>query len=770
MKKRLMALLLLCAMALTSTVWAAPTGLVDWDSLYVYGDESLANTRVNPQSVNGEWSLFLPSGVDTSAVTVHLDITSPSAVVTAVGKNGAAQVTDGATLDLTALCGDGDRFGLTLRAVSGSIIEERTLTVYPSSYVDAMYLVSDDPENEGRQWVESSEDKSNKATGAMVLQTADGTVVYDGDLTQIKGRGNSTWNLSKKPYQIKLDKKTDLLQTGDADNKAKTWVLLANYADVSALRNTLALNLGAEMGMEYYMENRPVELYYDGEYRGTYLLCEKVEINSGRVDITDLEGSNEGANDGVDLEELETAVGQTANGATYTYCVGMNNPEDITGGYLLEMEVAYRTAAEVCYFYTTRGNYVVVKSPEFASKEQMEYIASIYQEYEDALYNDGVNPDTGRRYTDYVDLESTAMCYLINELSKNLDGFRTSAYLYKEAGVDQMKMGPLWDYDLGFGVGGGEAIHKLHQQDPEGLYSVHSTFAGMLYLQGDFREAVREIYVNTLYPLLTEVALGEAEDTTELGILRSLEYYREAQSEAAERNLILWPGSNAGSSDWQGYVDDLRDYLSARADYLLEELSQWNADTYVPQSIYLDVSDTKWYCDEILAVTKYGLMEGSGIAIFEPEVISTRAQVVQTLFNMAQPLPTAFEAEFTDLDRTRWYMPAINWAASQGIATGYEDGTFHPNDGISRQELVTLLYRYNGSPKVQGNELSRFPDADSVKIYAREAMEWAVQTGLLQGYEDGTIQPQGTTKRSELAAIILRYYENFVLPQQNTNF
>ena len=270
MKKRLMALLLLCAMTLTSTVWAAPTGLVDWDSLYVYGDESLANTRVNPQSVNGEWSLFLPSGVDTSAVTVHLDITSPSAVVTAVGKNGAAQVTDGATLDLTALCGDGDRFGLTLRAVSGSIIEERTLTVYPSSYVDAMYLVSDDPENEGRAWVESSAAKSNKATGAMVLQTADGTVVYDGDLTQIKGRGNSTWNLSKKPYQIKLDKKTDLLQTGDADNKAKTWVLLANYADVSALRNTLALNLGAEMGMEYYMENRPVELYYDGEYRGVY--------------------------------------------------------------------------------------------------------------------------------------------------------------------------------------------------------------------------------------------------------------------------------------------------------------------------------------------------------------------------------------------------------------------------------------------------------------------------------------------------------------------
>ena len=767
MKKRIIALLLLCAMLLAIPASATGTdgaGLVDWSSLCTYGDEALANTRVNTQVKNDSTCLFLPANVSPNAVTLHLDILSSSALVTATGSQGAAQVTDGCTLDLEALCGSGSSYELTLRAFTDTAEETLTLTIFPSSNVSAMYLVSDDPENEGREWVESSEDKSNKATGAMVMQTAQGTVVYDNALTQIKGRGNSTWQLTKKPYQIKLDKKTDLLQTGDKDNKAKTWVLLANYSDLSAIRNSIALALGAEMGMEYAMEYEMVELYYDGEYRGTYLLTEKVEINSGRVDITDLEEANEDSNEGVDIESLDTAVAQTANGATYTYCVGMENPEDITGGYLLEMEVAYRTAAEVCYFYTTRGNYVVVKSPEFASKEQMDYIATIYQEYEDALFHDGVNPTTGKRYTDYVDLESTAMCYLINELSKNLDGFRTSACLYKEAGVDQMKMGPLWDYDLGFGVGAGVDLQSQNQKDPEGLYTVRSTFGGMLYQQGDFREMAKNLYINTLYPVISNVLLGDGE-ASEVGALRAMDDYREEYLVAAGRDYFLWRGTKNAQSDWLSKVDELENYLTVRSQNLLEIFSTWNADTYEPVSIYLDVADNTWYCDEVLLATQYGLMKGSSIAIFMPDATTTRAQVVQTLYNMTKPLPTDYVAAFTDLNLGAWYMPAINWATENSIVMGYDDGTFCPDQGISRQELVSLLYRCNGSPEVTGNQLETFSDGSTVANYAKDAMEWAVETGLILGFTDNTIQPSATTKRCELAAIILRYYEAYVLPQ-----
>ena len=177
------------------------------------------------------------------------------------------------------------------------------------------------------------------------------------------------------------------------------------------------------------VESTYVDLYYDGEYRGNYLLVEKVEIGKGRVDIIDLDELNEVANYGVELENLSIGIGTTENGATYTYCIGMKSPDNITGGYLLERDFAVRAIEEICYFYTTRSNYVVVKSPKYASKAEMKYIATLYQEFEDALYNGGVNPYTGKIYSEYMNLESLVQSYLINEISRNQDSFISSSFL-----------------------------------------------------------------------------------------------------------------------------------------------------------------------------------------------------------------------------------------------------------------------------------------------------------------------------------------------------
>ena len=126
-----------------------------------------------------------------------------------------------------------------------------------------------------------------------------------------------------------------------------------------------------------------MNLYYDGEYRGAYLLSEKVEINKGRVDIHKLEEDFETANpDVTDFDALSVATDVTANGAAYVYCEGLNTPADYSGGYLLEMDTKPRAEAEKCYFRTKRNQYVVVKSPEFCSKDAMAYIAGYYQEYE----------------------------------------------------------------------------------------------------------------------------------------------------------------------------------------------------------------------------------------------------------------------------------------------------------------------------------------------------------------------------------------------------
>ena len=155
----------------------------------------------------------------------------------------------------------------------------------------------------------------------------------------------------------------------------------------------------------------------------------------------------------------------------------MNDPADITGGYLLEMDFADRAMEEKCYFITTRGFYVVVKSPEACSKAEMDYIASWYQDYEDAVFEGGTSSKTGKPFTDYVTVESMVQCYLVNELSKNGDGFNTSAYLYKETGSEPMKMGPLWDYDLSFGNNNYEDL--LPQ--PELLYTVYGSLGRALY-------------------------------------------------------------------------------------------------------------------------------------------------------------------------------------------------------------------------------------------------------------------------------------------------
>ena len=750
-----LALCFILSAGMTPAVFAASEDSIDWSTLYTYGDPEAENTRITVQSIDGADTLVLPSTVSPTAVTLHLDIPG-SAVVLAKGSADSVQLTDGCVLDLTALCGDGS-YTVTFQAINGSETSEYQVNFLFSGNISTMYLVSDDPVNEGRAWVESSPDKSNKATGSMVLQNADGTIVYDDALSQIKGRGNSTWNGEKRPYQIKLDSKTDLLQTGVKANKSKTWVLLANYYDYALLRNTLALNLGNAMGMDTAVESTYVDLYYDGEYRGCYLLAEKVEVGGGRVDITDLEEGNEDANPDVDdLTDLPTATGTTENGAIYTYCEGMGSPDDITGGYLLEMDYADRAVEEICYFYTTRGTYVVVKSPECASKEEMAYIAALYQEYEDAVYNGGTNPATGKAYTDYVDLESTVSCYLINELSKNRDGFLSSAYLYKEAGEDTMTMGPLWDYDLSLGLGGGSFNAEV---EPLGLYTAWNGFGAALYKLGDFREAVKAQYENTLYPLLKNVVLGDSDAVSADGALRSLSYYRTLIGNSAVCDRALWYTDR----NWSADADKLNSFITQRTEYLKDVFASWSAETYEPLSEFSDVVESAWYYEEVKEAAKYGLMQGIGLGLFGPNDTAERSHVAKTIFNMAQASAVPYEAKFSDVPQGKWYTSAILWAANEGIVEGYPDGTFQPNAAISREHLVLLLYRYQGSPAVTTDNISQFEDADQISGYARDAMEWAVTEGVIQGYLGNTVQPQGTTNRAELAAILVRFYEKFIL-------
>lgn len=722
---------------------------VDWGTLHAYGDITEEKTKIGVQTINGENVLILPSNASPEAVTLFFDIPDSFEVSVRSGLK-SMPIKSGDPIKVTSLFRNGND-KITLKAKNGRESSRYTFRLAFADHIGTMYLVSDDAENEGRLWVESSPDKSNKATGSMILQNEDGSVVYNDSLTQIKGRGNSTWEKNKKPYQIKLSEKTDLLQTDNEDNKSKTWVLLANYVDQTSMRNTLMYDLGLELGMDFCTENHWVNLYYDGEYRGCYLLSEKVEIGSGRVDITDLEELNEEANEDVDFEELPIEMGKTSNGATYTYCAGMNSPENITGGYLLEMELDIRVEAEICHFITTRGQNVVVKSPEYASKEEMDYIASLYQEWEDSVYSGGVHPETGKKFTEYVDLRSTAICYLVNEFSKNQDGFNTSSFLYKDNDDDLMYMGPLWDYDITLNFNG--------KVSPTGLDKARAGLGAALCELGDFRDAAKKIYLEELYPVMTNVVLGEENALSLNGEIRSISHYDALLSDSMACNHLLWRNAEG----WQKGVTQLRNFVSGRTEYLKDEISTWSADTefVLPESVFADVDKKAWYYEDVYKAVEYGLMNGGGADGFYPDNQAVRGQVVQTIYNMVGNPLVEYCAKFTDVSAFSGYANALSWCVHNGVVAESTDGMFRPTDSATREDVIVFLHRYLGSPKAGSEKLNEFADASLVSDYAREAMEWAVEEDLLR-IQNNEIRPLDSVTRAELASILVRYYESFM--------
>lgn len=753
MKKHIITILTVCLAlcALVVVVQRSPSPAGDpaeiaWGTVHTYGDIAEAHTKVTVQTIQGEDHLFLPATLSPEAVPLFFDI--PEAyTVTVCGDRKTEAIQSGDLIDLTALCSEGTDT-LVLKAQKGRTVSEHTLRLSFTDHIGSMYLISDDAENEGRLWVEASPDKSNKATGHMLLQNEDGSIVYHDALTQIKGRGNSTWAQAKKPYQIKLSEKTDLLQTGNGDNKSKTWVLLANYVDSTSMRNTVMYNLGRALDMGFCTENKWVDLYYDGAYRGCYLLSEKVEIDSGRVDITDLEELNEEANDGVDFEDLPVEMGKTANGATYYYCAGMNAPEDITGGYLLEMEFDTRAEAEVCRFITSRGQNIVVKSPEYACEEEMAYIASLYQEWEDAIYHGGVNPTTGKKHTDYVDLRSAAICYLANELSKNQDGFQSSSYFYKDSQADLMHMGPLWDYDSTLNFDG--------TARPAGMYTARTGLGSVLCELGDFREAVRQIYLEELYPLLTDVVLGEQDAASATGELRSICCYDALLADSMACNGLLWENPKG----WQTEVGQLRDFLSDRADYLKDTLSAWSADTEftISDIFFTDVDQDAWYYEDVYQAIEYGLLAGDGGDTYCPTENTSRIEVIHTIYTLAGKPSVEYRDGFSDVKQNAWYAKAVSWGLEEGILFESADGIFGPNEPVAREDVIVQLYRYAGSPEADTGTLEQFGDSDRISEDARTAMAWALAEELLVTH-DNQIRPTDAATRAELASMLVRVYE-----------
>ena len=385
--------------------------------------------------IDGTYYLFVPSSIDLANTKINYEA---KADVFA----GSIKIANGETTDalngkseVTLTCGD----------------ESFKLVILNESSVASIFI-----ETESGNLDAVHADKDHKEEGNITIINADGaSAEYKGVLEYIKGRGNSTWEMEKKPYNIKLDKKANLFDMG----KSKKWSLIANHSDESLVRNIAAYYAAKEAGMPYTPLFVACDVYINNEYQGAYILTTRVEVDETRVDIDNLDDVNEeicidkyGEDFDMDSLKKRGVYGEWA-GLLQNTQKWVDIPEteavDVTGGYILEMELANRYIGEISGFVTSRSQPVTMKSPEYASKSQIEYISNYYQRFEDAVYSKYGKNSLGEYYTELADMDSLAKFYAINEWASNQDCGLTSTYFYKPAG-EKLYAGPVWDFDICF--------------------------------------------------------------------------------------------------------------------------------------------------------------------------------------------------------------------------------------------------------------------------------------------------------------------------------
>lgn len=247
----------------------------------------------------------------------------------------------------------------------------------------------------------------------MVVHDSDGHLDYRGT-TQMKGRGNSTWNFPKKPYALKLDRRSTVLGMP----AHKRWCLLANWVDRTLMRNDVAFEIARQMpSLAYTPRGRFVELFLNGRHMGNYYLCEQIKVDKNRVDIAELSPN------------AMTGLG-------------------VTGGFILEADVSFD---ETFRWVSDRAQLPwQCKDPDEVSPAQFAYVRRFVDEMEEALYDE--TRFANREFARYMDLGSFADWWLVHELTGNLEPrYPKSCLMHKDQDrADEMaKMcaGPVWDFD-----------------------------------------------------------------------------------------------------------------------------------------------------------------------------------------------------------------------------------------------------------------------------------------------------------------------------------
>ena len=323
-----------------------------------------------------------------------------------------------------------------LTVTAGSNKRTYTVIVHAFTGLPVLWI-----ETEGRTEVTSKEEyvrASFRLVEDVVTRSSGSTHALTG---QIRGHGNTTWDMPKKSFRLKLDAKASLL----GEPSDKSWVLLANYADKTMLRNMLAFRLSGISNLDYTPRSHFVEVMLNGRYNGTYQLCEKLKIDSHRVNV----------GDGGVLMEIDERGDENVN------------PLNFKVGHI--------------------RNPIFIKEPEMKpDSESLAYARNFMTTVDSVLFSEKfADPSEGWRK--YMDMESFVDWYLINEIARNNDAvFFSSCYMSLPRN-GRLKMGPLWDFDIAFGN-----VDYNDNYEPEGFWVRQEPWFDRLFQDPAFVSKVKE--------------------------------------------------------------------------------------------------------------------------------------------------------------------------------------------------------------------------------------------------------------------------------------
>lgn len=369
------------------------------------------------------------------------------------------------------------------------------------------------------------------------------------DSILIRGRGNSTWGLAKKPYRIKFPKKTKFLGSNRAN--AKKWTLLANHADKTLFRNALASYIGDLCGQTFTPAAKFVDLTLNGKYVGSYQISDQIDVRKKRVNIA----------------EQDYPLTENSN---------------ITGGYLVEADGFKDFTNGVNGWNTKRGVPMTVHYPddEEIDASQLNYIRQFVNNFESLLFSkDYLDEENG--YRAYVDSTSLVSWYLASEITANPD-YIWSMYYYKEREDDHLYFGPLWDYDIAF-----NNDNRLTSKDP-----THHLMADVAFSNNGLERWINrfwsdEWFQRLVYRSYTRLYAQDLEGKLlnkidSLNILlqesQALNYEKWNINTRTLREIVLY-------STYDEYVEDLREFITERLPALLKEFANRQSDYVDPDDI-----------------------------------------------------------------------------------------------------------------------------------------------------------------------------------------